>query len=123
MSEITTDIRYWAILTDPEIPANVTILPNLFSGPHNESAKVTVYPWPFISSGKLANISITVTPGKRTLHLKVSISVGILVFIVITAVHIIFFILSDKFMSQLLTGSINPGIFVLLFYRLSHHLS
>ena len=66
MSEVTN----WAILTVPEIPANVIILPNLLSGPHNETAKVAVYPWPFVSSGKPANISFTVTPGKLTLDLK-----------------------------------------------------
>lgn len=56
------------ILTYPKIPANETVLPNLFTGSHNETARMTIFPWPIIQSGKPFDINITLTPGKLKMY-------------------------------------------------------
>lgn len=97
---------------------NVTVLLNLFTGPHSETAKITVYPWPFVPSGKSVNVSITVTPGKRTLNLCIH------AFILITTFLLLFHFewsIHEYIFCRTSRGFIFWSIFPLLFYRLSHH--
>ena len=35
-----------------------------FSGPHDKTAKIKIYPWPFLPSGKPFNFTVAFTPGK-----------------------------------------------------------
>ena len=44
------------------------LFPNIFTGPHaDKTARIKIYPWPFISPGKPLNISVAFTPGKLIL--------------------------------------------------------
>jgi len=44
------------------LPAGMEFKQLTYCGPHDETAKVKAYPWPFIPTGKLYNISVTFTP-------------------------------------------------------------
>ena len=46
------------------------LFPNTSTGPHDETAGVKIYPWPFIPTGKLGNVSVTFTPGKLIVNIK-----------------------------------------------------
>ena len=43
---------------------------NLSTGFHDHTAKVKISPWPFIATGTLTTMSVTITPGKLITELK-----------------------------------------------------
>ena len=43
---------------------------DLSTGFHDHTAKIKISPWPFIATGTLATISVTLTPGKLITELK-----------------------------------------------------
>ena len=43
---------------------------DLSTGFHDHTAKIKISPWPFIATGTLATISVTLTPGKLIIELK-----------------------------------------------------
>ncbi|XP_020604995.1 uncharacterized protein LOC110043836 [Orbicella faveolata] len=59
---ITHCLLVWSSTSVAGLPAGVEIKNLRLCGSHNETAKATVYPWPFVPSRKPANMSVTLTP-------------------------------------------------------------
>ncbi|KAJ7360246.1 hypothetical protein OS493_016875 [Desmophyllum pertusum] len=62
LPSIALCLLFCVISVDTKFPAGVEFKELKLCGPHDETARIKISPWPFIPSGKPSNISVTFTP-------------------------------------------------------------